>query len=60
MKVEHNCRECAGRGSNYGYFCDACNGTGIASDPGARRIACLGFIVLNAATAWATWYWWPW
>lgn len=48
MKIElYDCKSCAGRGSMYGQFCPDCNGTGIASNPTARRYAFWLFIVLN-------------
>jgi hypothetical protein len=47
MKVEYDCKGCAGRGSNFGQFCPDCNGTGIASDPKARRLAFWLLLVLH-------------
>lgn len=68
IKDGERCRECNGVGLTrnddpmsdrvYGSFCSYCDGTGMASDPVARRYAAWLFIVLNVLFTIIAWYWW--
>lgn len=57
IKPEERCKACNGVGlvrnddpnsdRIYGDFCGDCNGTGMASNPRARRLAFWLFVVIN-------------